>query len=92
MKKFKRFLISQMDLCKAQGHGGSVWVKVIELTEEPATIYKLYIGKKVVAGVRVEPNLRCVEVPDLNIYEQRHPHFLSPDAREIISEIESYVV
>lgn len=88
MKKFKRFLIAKMDECKANGLGGSVWAEKKDLNG--ATAVFLYIGKKVIAGYRIEPGLRKIVVPELNFQEVAHPKCLSIDAVEIIREIESY--
>ena len=90
MKKFRKFLVSQMDLCKAQGLGGSVWTQTLE--QEDATVYVLHIGKKEIAGVRIEHGQRTVTVPEMRFSERVHPCFLSKTAKEIIEEIESYVV
>lgn len=90
MKKFRKFLVRQMDICKESGLGGSVWTQTIE--QEDATICILHVGKKKVAGIRIEPGRRIVTVPEMRFSEKNHPVLLSKQALEIIQEIESYVV
>ena len=89
MKKFRKFLVNQMDICKESGLGGSVWVKTD--TMDDATVIILHIGKKEVAGVRIETGRRIVTVPEMRFSEKNHPVMLSKQALEIIKEIESYV-
>jgi hypothetical protein len=89
MKKFRKFLIRQMDECKAEGLGSSVWAETHNLPN--ATAILLYVGKKQIAGLRIEPNIRKVVVPGLDFQEVSHPLTLSVDARDVIREIESYV-
>lgn len=88
MKKFKKFLIQKMDECKANGLGGSVWAEKKDLNG--ATAILLHVGKKLIAGYRIEPGVRKVVVPELNFQEVAHPKCLSVEAKEIIAEIESY--
>ena len=88
MKKFRRFLINQMDICKESGLGGSVWAETLK--QDDATVVILHVGKKEVAGVRIEPGKRIVTVPEMEFSERAHPCYLSKDALEIIHEIESY--
>jgi hypothetical protein len=90
MKKFRRFLINQMDICKESGLGSSVWTKTD--TMDDATVIVLHVGKKEVAGVRIEHGQRTVTVPEMRFSERVHPCYLSKTAKEIIEEIESYVV
>jgi len=88
MRKFKRFLIQKMDECKEQGLGGSVWVE--KKIHDDSTSMVLFIGKHPVAGTKIEPCRVQVTVPEMNFREDSYLKTLSLDAKEIISEIESY--
>lgn len=90
MRKFKRFLVRKMDECKEQGLGGSVWTEKKE--HDSATSLVLFIGKHPVAGTRIEPGRVMVTVPELGFSEDASLKTLTVDAREIMKEIESYVL